>query len=61
MHINSRFNLGIVLKYDRNDSTGAIQAWEEFLKLEPYMEPDDGRIERVKKEMEAMRASLANR
>ena len=61
MHFNSRFNLGIVLKYDRNDSTGAIQAWEEFLKLEPYMEPDDGRIEMVKKEMEAMRASLANR
>jgi cytochrome c-type biogenesis protein CcmH/NrfG len=58
MHVNSRFNLGVALKYDKNDYPGAIQAWEEFLKLEPYMEPDDGRIEMVKKKMEAMKAAL---
>ena len=36
MHVNSRFNLGIVLKYDKGDFRGAIQAWVEFLKLEPF-------------------------
>jgi len=61
MHINSRFNLGVALKYDKNDFPNAIQAWEEFLKLEPLLDPDDERPIMVKKEMEAMRASLANR
>ena len=55
-HLNSRFNLGVALKYDKDDYSGAIHAWEEFLKLEPYMEPDDGRIEMVKKEIESMKA-----
>ena len=61
MHINSWFNLGVVLKYDKNDFLNVIQAWEEFLKLEPLLDPDDERPIMVKKEMEAMRASLANR
>jgi cytochrome c-type biogenesis protein CcmH/NrfG len=55
-HLNSRFNLGVALKYDKDDYPGAIQAWEEFLKLEPYMEPDDKRTEMVKQEIESMKA-----
>jgi cytochrome c-type biogenesis protein CcmH/NrfG len=61
MHVNSRFNLGIVLKYDKNDFAGAIQAWEEFLKLEPLLDPDDERATMVKQEIESMKASLSNR
>jgi len=55
MHVNSRFNLGIVLKYDKNDLTGAIQAWEDFLKLVP---PDDERIPMVKTEIQDMKPTL---
>ncbi|MGQ9510261.1 MAG: tetratricopeptide repeat protein, partial [Thermodesulfobacteriota bacterium] len=43
LHVNSRFNLGVVLKYDKKDFKGAIQAWEEFLKLEAILDPDDQR------------------
>jgi cytochrome c-type biogenesis protein CcmH/NrfG len=60
-HLNSRFNLGVVLKYDKNDYPGATQAWEEFLKLESYMEPDDRRIEMVRREIESMKTSPENR
>jgi cytochrome c-type biogenesis protein CcmH/NrfG len=61
MHANSRFNIGIVLKYDKKDLKGAIQAWEEFLKLKPLLDPDDDRATMVKQEIDSMKASLANR
>ena len=61
MHANSRFNWGIVLKYDKNDLKGAIQAWEEFLKLEPLLDPGDERPIMVKKEIEAMKTSLSKK
>ena len=61
MHANSRFNLGVVLKHDKKDFLGAIQAWEEFLKLEPLLDPDDERPIMVRQEIESMKASLANR
>ena len=61
MHANSRFNLGVVLKHDKKDFLGAIQAWEEFLKLEPLLDPDDERPIMVGQEIESMKASLANR
>ena len=61
MHANSRFNIGIVLKYDKKDLKGAIQAWEEFLKLKPLLDPDDERAIMVRQEIESMKASLANR
>ena len=32
-HLQSRFNLGIVLHFDFNDSVGARQALEDFLKI----------------------------
>ena len=34
-HEQSRFNKGIVLRYDLNDREGAIKAWEELLKINP--------------------------
>ena len=60
-HFNSRFNLGVVLKYDKNDFREAIQAWEEFLKLEPFMEPGDERVTMVKQEIQAMKAALSKK
>jgi len=61
MHVNSRFNLGVALKYDKKDFMGAIQAWEEFLKLESLLDPDDERPVMVRREIESMKASLANK
>jgi cytochrome c-type biogenesis protein CcmH/NrfG len=55
LHINSRFNLGVTLKYEKNDFVGAIQAWEEFLKVVP---PDDERIPMVKKEIQDMKSTF---
>jgi cytochrome c-type biogenesis protein CcmH/NrfG len=34
-HQQSRFNKGIVLRYDMNDRDGAIKAWEDLLKINP--------------------------
>lgn len=34
-HEQSRFNKGIVLRYDFNDREGAIKAWEELIKINP--------------------------
>ena len=34
-HQQSRFNKGIVLRYDLNDRDGAIKAWEELIKINP--------------------------
>jgi len=34
-HVNSRYNLGVVLLHDKGDLKGAVQAWEDFLKVEP--------------------------
>jgi cytochrome c-type biogenesis protein CcmH/NrfG len=34
-HEQSRFNKGVVLRYDMNDRDGAIKAWEELLKINP--------------------------
>ena len=34
-HEQSRFNKGIVLRYDMNDREGAVKAWEELLKINP--------------------------
>ena len=61
MHANSRFNIGIVLKYDKKDLKGAIQAWEEFLKLEKLLDPGDERPLMVKQEIESMKASLVKK
>jgi cytochrome c-type biogenesis protein CcmH/NrfG len=57
-HLNSRFNLGVVLKYDKKDFQGAIQAWEDFLKV---VASDDGRVTMVKQEIQAMKAALSKK
>ena len=41
-HLPSRFNKGIVLLYDLNDSTGAIKTWEELLKIDPEAKTANG-------------------
>jgi len=33
-HVNSRYNIGIVLLHDENDIQGATKAWEEHLKVD---------------------------
>ena len=50
-HVNSRYNLGIVLLHDKQDLKGAIQAWEDYLKVDPKSE----RAVRVKGQMEKMK------
>jgi cytochrome c-type biogenesis protein CcmH/NrfG len=46
-HVNSRYNIGIVLLHDKQDMKGAIKAWEEYLKVDPKSE----RAERVRAQM----------
>jgi tetratricopeptide (TPR) repeat protein len=57
LHARSRFNLGIVLAFDMKDDHGAIEAWEEFLALEPCVNRNDRRIKMVKSEIERMKRS----
>ena len=42
-HEQSRFNKGVVLRYDLNDREGAIKAWEELLKINPNALAPNGR------------------
>jgi cytochrome c-type biogenesis protein CcmH/NrfG len=51
-HVNSRYNLGVVLLHDKGDVKGAIQAWEEFLKVEPT----GSRSDNIRTQIEKMRA-----
>jgi cytochrome c-type biogenesis protein CcmH/NrfG len=53
-HANSRYNVGVVLLHDKQDIKGAIKAWEDYLKADPNSE----RAERVKAQMERMRAMV---
>ncbi|MBT6339515.1 MAG: tetratricopeptide repeat protein [Desulfobacula sp.] len=51
----ARFNKGIVLLHDLNDTTGGIRAWEEIVKLNPMaMAPNgesvDALVQRMKKQ-----------
>jgi len=50
-HSTSRYNLGVVLFHDLNDAAGAIEAWEEFLRIEPVGE----RTDQVKRMIDALR------
>jgi tetratricopeptide (TPR) repeat protein len=50
-HINSRYNIGIVLLHDKQDIKGAIKAWEDYLKVDPKSE----RANRVKAQMENLK------
>ncbi|NWG05039.1 MAG: tetratricopeptide repeat protein [Syntrophaceae bacterium] len=50
-HINSRYNMGLVLLHDKQDIKGAINAWEEYLKLDPNSE----KAQRIKAQIERMK------
>ena len=43
-HQQSRFNKGIVLRYDLNDREGAIKAWEELIKINPGALAPNGQL-----------------
>jgi len=51
-HINSRYNLGLVLLHDKGDLKGAIQAWQDYLRVEP----SGPRSENIRNQIEKMRA-----
>ncbi len=50
-HVNSRYNIGIVLLHDKQDIKGAIQAWEDYLKVDSSSE----RAKRVQGQMEKLK------
>jgi tetratricopeptide (TPR) repeat protein len=50
-HINSRYNIGLVLLHDKQDIKGAIKAWEEYLKVDPKSE----RAERIRVQIDKMK------
>jgi cytochrome c-type biogenesis protein CcmH/NrfG len=50
-HVNSRYNIGIVLLHDKQDIKGAIKAWEDYLKVDPKSE----RANRVRTQMDKLR------
>ena len=54
-HINSRYNIGIVLLHDKQDIKGAIKAWEDYLKVDPNSE----RAQRIRAQIEKMKKMAA--
>lgn len=49
-HLQSRYNLGIVYRYDLQNFAAAADAWESFLALNP-----GGNVEQIRAEIEFMR------
>jgi cytochrome c-type biogenesis protein CcmH/NrfG len=54
-HVNSRYNIGLVLLHDKQDISGAIKAWEEFLKVDSNSE----RAQRIRAQIEKMKTMPA--
>jgi cytochrome c-type biogenesis protein CcmH/NrfG len=54
-HVNSRYNIGLVLLHDKQDMQGAIKAWEEYLKVDTSSE----RSKRIKAQIEKMKSMPA--
>jgi len=50
-HVNSRYNLGIVLLHDKQDIKGAVKAWEDYLQVDQKSE----RAARVSAQLEKIR------
>jgi cytochrome c-type biogenesis protein CcmH/NrfG len=50
-HVNSRYNIGLVLLHDKQDIKGAIKAWEDYLKVDPNSE----KAQRIKTQIEKMK------
>jgi cytochrome c-type biogenesis protein CcmH/NrfG len=55
-HVNSRYNIGLVLLHDKQDIQGAIKAWEEYLKVDTNSE----RAQRIRTQMEKMKSMPAS-
>jgi len=53
-HVNSRYNIGLVLLHDKQDIKGAIKAWEEYLKTDPNSE----RANRVRTQMDKLKGMV---
>jgi cytochrome c-type biogenesis protein CcmH/NrfG len=53
-HVNSRYNIGLVLLHDKGDMKGAIKAWEDYLKVDPNSE----RAQRIRSQIEKMKTML---
>jgi len=53
-HVNSRYNLGVVLLHDKGDIKGAVAAWEDYLKVEPT----GPRSENIRAQMGKMREMI---
>lgn len=53
-HANSRYNLGVVLLHDKRDIKGAIQAWEDYLKVEP----DTPRAQNIRSQISKMKGMV---
>jgi tetratricopeptide (TPR) repeat protein len=56
-HVNSRYNIGLVLLHDKGDIQGAIKAWEEYLKVDPNSE----KSQRIRSQIEKMKSMPAPR
>ncbi len=54
-HVNSRYNIGLVLLHDKGDIQGAIKAWEEYLKVDPNSE----KAQRIRSQIEKMKSMPA--
>jgi tetratricopeptide (TPR) repeat protein len=54
-HVNSRYNIGLVLLHDKQDIRGAIKAWEEYLKADSNSE----RAQRIRAQIEKMKTMSA--
>jgi len=54
-HINSRYNIGLVLLHDKQDIKGAVKAWEDYLRVDPNSE----RAQRIRAQIDKMKAMPA--
>jgi len=51
-HVNSRYNIGLVLLHDKQDMQGAIKAWEEYLRVDPNSE----KSQRIRAQIDKMKS-----
>ncbi len=51
-HVNSRYNIGLVLLHDKQDMQGAIKAWEEYLRVDPNSE----KAQRIRAQIQKMKS-----
>jgi cytochrome c-type biogenesis protein CcmH/NrfG len=54
-HVNSRYNIGLVLLHDKQDIKGAVTAWEDYLKVDPNSQ----RAQRIRAQIEKMKTMPA--